>query len=428
VTWDDTTDYNGAGTDSDIFYKFWNGTSWSSTEVISTESTLNSVRPSIAVDSADNIHVTWDDTTDYNGAGTDSDVFYKRWTGIWSSTEVISTESTSFSASPSIAVDSADNIHVVYYDSTDYNGAGGDVDIFYKSWTGTSWSSTEVISTESTSDSLVPSIAVDSADNIHIAWHDNTNYNGAGTENDIFYKFWDGAWSPVEVISTESTSDSSDPIIVIDSADFIHVIWHDQTDYNGAGTDFDIFYKVLSGPPEIPVLNPIVPNPNGIVDLNWAETYATSSYSVYRDVYPIHSIEGLTPIAETEAIYFVDMVNESDFYYYVITANNKVGSSISNMQYVEVDIGAVPTTTVTEEITTTEETTITDPPVTITNPGATATETESVTLTITDERTKTVGNMTETITDTAGLPFNILAVIFAFSVGVINYRRKRRID
>jgi len=123
---------------------------WSSTEVISTESTLSSGLPSIAVDSADNIHVIWEDTSDYNGAGTDKDIFYKRWNGTWSPTEVISTESTSNSFSVSIAVDNADNIHVTRYDNTDYDGAGTDADIFYKFWNGTSWNSTEVISTEST--------------------------------------------------------------------------------------------------------------------------------------------------------------------------------------------------------------------------------------------------------------------------------------
>ncbi len=42
--------------------------------------------------------------------------------------------------------------------------------------------------TESIDDSLFPSLAVDSAGNVHIAWADTTDYAGAGTDYDIFYK------------------------------------------------------------------------------------------------------------------------------------------------------------------------------------------------------------------------------------------------
>ncbi|GAH95100.1 unnamed protein product, partial [marine sediment metagenome] len=69
---------------------------------------------------------------------------------------------------------------------------GTDEDIFYKNWSAStsSWITTEVVSTESTSRSSFPSLAVDSTGTIHIAWDDNTVYAGAGADRDIFYKQW----------------------------------------------------------------------------------------------------------------------------------------------------------------------------------------------------------------------------------------------
>ena len=105
--------------------------------------------------------------------------------------QVLSTESTEDSRTPSVAVDSSNNVHVVWYDSTDYAGSGTDYDIFYKRWDSStsSWTSVEVVSEGSTSDSVVPSIDVDSSNNAHIVWMDYTdNFAGSGTDEDIFYR------------------------------------------------------------------------------------------------------------------------------------------------------------------------------------------------------------------------------------------------
>jgi hypothetical protein len=71
---------------------------------------------------------------------------------------------------------------------TDYGGSGADADIFYKSRDSSSWTTTEIVSTESTAHSEWPSIYRDNLGTIHFAWGDMTDYSGAGTDNDIFYK------------------------------------------------------------------------------------------------------------------------------------------------------------------------------------------------------------------------------------------------
>ena len=253
ISWEDTTVYGVSGFDSDIFYKYWNASSsmWTMTEIVSTESTDSSKRPSIAVDSAANIHVVWNDRTDYAECGVDEDIFYKCWnstTSTWTMTEVVSNDSTSVSSFPSIAVDSAANIHVVWNDQTNYTGSGVDYDIFYKCWNSTTslWTTLEVVSTESSDKSWLPTIAVDILNNVHVAWTDYTNFAYCGYDQDIFYKCWNtstSSWTTTEVVSTQSSFTSWSQKIAVDSVGNVHIAWQDETNYAGCGVDEDIFYK-----------------------------------------------------------------------------------------------------------------------------------------------------------------------------------------
>ena len=350
IAWEDVTDYAGASWDWDIFYKRWNASTsaWTTTEVVSTESTEDSYSPSLAVDTLGNVHITWHDYTDYASSGTDADIFYKRWddsSSTWTTTEVVSTESTGGSWNPSLAVDTAGNVHIAW-DAPD---------IFYKCRDAatSTWTTTEVVSTESTSSSHYPSLAVDSAGSVHVAWQDITDYAGAGTDPDIFYKRWDAAtsiWTTTEVVSTESTSDIETTSLAVDTSGYVHIAWDDLTDYAGAGTDWDIFYKLFAGPPTTaPELASIVPNPteNDTVNLNWNNVFRATTYYVYRSTSNILSVEGLVPITTVSLSEYVDHLPSEGFYYYVVVANNFAGnSSHSNCQNVEFKLPEITKTTI----------------------------------------------------------------------------------
>ncbi len=249
VVWDDWTSYSDSGNDFDIYYKYKSaGGSWSTTEVVSTESNGYSYCPSLAVDSAGKIHVAWQDVTNYSGSSSDTDIFYKYKPagGGWSATEVVSTESTRSSSQPSLIVDSSSTIHVIWQDETPYVESESDYDIFYKyKPAGESWSSTEVVSTESTSNSKYPSSTVESNGTIHVAWQDGASYGESGSDYDIFYKYKsaDDIWTTTQVVSTESASSSYCPSLFLDSSDMVHVVWTDYMDYDDSGSGPNIFYK-----------------------------------------------------------------------------------------------------------------------------------------------------------------------------------------
>lgn len=250
VVWEDETDFGGAEC-TKIAHKTWNATTgtWSTTGIVSSDVVAGAFQPSMMVDANGNVHVAWTYETDHLGSGEDADIFYKAWnatTGTWTPAEVVSTESTDSSMQPAIGVDGNGNVHVAW---VDWTFSSPSPDIVYKRRelaTGT-WTPTEKVSSESTGISQDPVLTVDAAGNVHVAWVDNTNHAGAGPDMDIFYKHLNastGTWTMTEVVSTESSEYAVNPSIAVSSNGDVHVAWDDSTDYAGSGTDKDIFWKV----------------------------------------------------------------------------------------------------------------------------------------------------------------------------------------
>ncbi len=269
IIWYDSTDIYGAGSgDVDIFYRFWNVSSstWSgqmnATDVVSNASSSDSYDPCISVDEDANVHVAWRDQTDIFGAGTDWDIHYRFWNasaGVWSgkvnSTDIISSESSSSSLSPTLAVDENGNVHIAWYDYELIHGAGGTRNIHYRFWNETSktWSgyvnTTDIISSNNTGDAEYPSLDVYNG-SVHVVWNEFTDIYGAGSDNDIFYKYWNattkiwwGHSNAIDVISSESGSSSHYAIIKVDEGGIPHVVWEDEADIYDAGGDIDVHYR-----------------------------------------------------------------------------------------------------------------------------------------------------------------------------------------
>ena len=402
--WVDSTDILGANTDPDIFYKQRTSSGWSTTELVSVDSDGNALYPRMKIDSNNVLHVVWHDSTDYLGSGTDYDIHYIRRAsnGVWSTTEVVSELCTANSDDVDLTVDNHDNVHIVWSDYTNILGAGTGKDIFYRMLDSdlTTWSSLKLISTETTSSGFYPTITSDIAGNLIVTWSDNTDLDGSGTDYDMCYKYYSSSsfsWSTTEVISIESSSDSyrasvwtdltdyiyiayvddtdlgepmneniffkyldleamtwssysvithelegpSDyPFVIGDSHGHIYLTWIDSTpDLLSSGLDSDYFWRKFVGVPQETILNELIPNtlPIGNVSLSWSSVRDATNYEIYREIEQFTSVSGLTAIDTTSETTYTDELNSTGNYYYAIVSVNDYGkSSISNIVYIEI--------------------------------------------------------------------------------------------
>ncbi len=329
-------------------------------EITIEDETYDAVSPSAATDEANNIHLTWIDYSDYSGAGEGTgSIFYKKYDNIldsWLGTAFISTESVETIYSQSIAVDSTGKPHVVWQDMSVLPLADdGNPDIFYKTMNSETaiWTSTQVISTDSTASCQRPTFTIDPSNNIHVVWEDCTNFGGAGFDWDLVHKMWNSTaetWGPMTLLTPESSENSMQPHISCDRFGFLYLIWDDQMDVSGAGTDADIFYKYLAGEPSKPILSSINQNPNKPLEiaLQWTDSLAAVNYKVYRENSLITSPTGLTPHVTVTESEYTDTLTTSGTFYYAISATNDFGmSELSNVEFITVTITTTDQTSTT---------------------------------------------------------------------------------
>ncbi|MCK5561640.1 MAG: hypothetical protein KAJ51_13640, partial [Thermoplasmata archaeon] len=158
------------------------------------------------------------------------------------------------SQGPKIAME-GEKRYVVWEDSNNTKGAGTDYDILYRYFNGSIWSEVQVISEPivgnniNTGNSRYSDIAVDNG-KIYVVWSDWNNTNGAGTDWDIFYRcnLTGSGWEDIKVISEPipgfNMNDQHDnnPNIVAENGK-VYVVWWGWNDTNNAGNDDDIFYR-----------------------------------------------------------------------------------------------------------------------------------------------------------------------------------------
>jgi hypothetical protein len=154
---------DGGGGDKDIMMRVFDGSIWDS-EIEVSEDSMGEEQdePDVTYDGGV-VHLTWQEFET-----TDRDIFYRNWNGMSFSlvTEVSIDSGTEFQKVP--AIDAQFGIvHFVWADRGD-----GDWDIVYRQYNGSSWLSPQEISADiGTEDQYLPDIAIDNGV-IHVVWAD----------------------------------------------------------------------------------------------------------------------------------------------------------------------------------------------------------------------------------------------------------------
>ena len=222
VAWYEDTTGN-----EEIYYKRstdW-GQTWDRAKRL-TWTSGTSRNPVMAIDSADNIHLVWQDSTPGN-----LEVYYKRSTdggATWGATKRLTWSF--FSQQPSIAACSGGSIHLVWQ-----GHPPGYADIYYKrsSDAGSTWSVAKKLTWSGMC--TEPNIAVGSSDTVRLLWTDSSPGN-----SEIYYKrSTDGgtAWGAAQRL-TWTSGESCYPALATVSSGGIHIVWSDKTPGNR-----EVYYK-----------------------------------------------------------------------------------------------------------------------------------------------------------------------------------------
>jgi len=193
--------------------------------------------PAVAVAGSDKLYVVWQDNRRGNW-----DVYVSTSVdGVSWSAERLVTDSNDNQINPAIAIDgsSPSRAYVVWQDDR-----GGNQDIYVAS--SSDGFATKAISqiTANVSDQIDPVVAVDSANTVYVVWTDKRN-----SSNDIYGAASNsGPWTNVPIVN--KAGNQSSPAIAAETAgSILHLLWADD----GSGNS-DIYHAATNGLPSSPLV------------------------------------------------------------------------------------------------------------------------------------------------------------------------------
>lgn len=202
---------------------------WSAPINISNTS-LQSLTPSITVDKSNNIHVVWEEQWRDETTGLHKrDIYYaKRDNNGWSPKSKITTTSieskTLKSSFPKIAVDSAGKVHVAWYEEVVHQDGTWETFVDYTSFVNPQDAQpARVFGANHVYD---PNLALitDSKDRIHLVWVDNAGPFGS-LEDQLKHAINEGgSWTSPNMIRKNSWG-IFEMDAALDSADNLHLAW-----------------------------------------------------------------------------------------------------------------------------------------------------------------------------------------------------------
>lgn len=214
-------------------FAFWTGTVQD--QLISQDDNFMGWYTRIAVDSDDNIHVVWNERID--NLPLQNEIHYSRssdygqnWSAMNQDIIISFNDSVDANTNSSIAIDSEDNIFVVWPEDVidireihySISRDGGNT------WTGQSRD--YYLSTLGGTDALNPDIAIDENDVIHVVWNQDNPATGI---DEIFYsRSTNGGatWSAETIISYPDGDAASTPEIEVGADNEIYVVWKESDD------------------------------------------------------------------------------------------------------------------------------------------------------------------------------------------------------
>lgn len=293
---------------------------WSGSRKINTDAgSADQLRPDLAVDSINNIVVSWVDSRN----GSDNDIYLHKFdkdgNAVWGSEIKVNSDIGANSQSDAtVLVDKSNNNIFVFW--SDNRGGNWDIYMNKIDTNGTKlWGSDIKVNTNSdASNQSFPDAAIDSIGNVYVVWSDDRN---GITNFDVYAQKYDasgvrastGIWvgGDVKMNSDTTTTKQENPTITIDGGNNIFVAWSDER--NTGLSEGDIYLQKFNSdggriwPDDIRVNNDlglyVQTNPelailgDGRVVVTWQDN-RNSNLDIYAAIYsePGSDIRGSVPL------------------------------------------------------------------------------------------------------------------------------------
>jgi chitodextrinase len=298
--------WSGSPTGDDIYFTKSSdgGRTWSTPLRVNDDlGNAAQAQPRLALDPANNIYIAWTDTR-----GGTNDIYFSKSTNGGSSFSAnvrVNDVATNSQSEPDLAVDSVNPhlVHVVWTDTRPPISGPTSPDIYYANSTngGLSFNPSVRLNDDlgSAAEQSTPAIAVAPNRNVYVVWRDPRG------SPEVYYTRsidFGATWSLNTYVNGDAGNiDQRNPTIAIDAAGTVYVAW---TDYRNPNTAPDIFEAWLaSGSATFsakvqvnddrgiaPQINPSISANAGKIQLAWAD-YRTGGSTSY-DIYTSSSTDG----------------------------------------------------------------------------------------------------------------------------------------
>ncbi|MDI6602601.1 MAG: helix-hairpin-helix domain-containing protein [Patescibacteria group bacterium] len=216
------------------------GQNWSDEDKIAVTpdgtATTTQKDPAIAIDSQDNLHIVWSGIVPNISTST-YQIRYRKYDGAWQAIENLTNAEKQDQKAPVIAVDSQNNIHLAWIDGRK---------IYYRVGAGGNWGNVEIVKDYEYGWEMYSSIsqfsfAIDHQNVLHFVWFE-TIPTGWGSYTNLlrYLKGSSGNWSEIKNLTSEIKNLTRVGLqnyssIIIDSQNNVHIVWHepDNRDHQG---------------------------------------------------------------------------------------------------------------------------------------------------------------------------------------------------
>lgn len=238
------------GADYVIHYRKRNTTGvWDAEEVIEVDPGQQT-QPTVAIDSSDNVHVIWESTND-PGLPRTHFIKYRMRTAVgWQAIEFLSDPLPilTYLQRTCLAIGSDDVVHVAW--PSQLLGVAA-YNIQYKQRTALGWQAQEGVTVGAAFQQLMPQIAIDSSNDIHLTFYGGGWGANPGFYNMRYIKRTAGVWGASEAITDIAADQNffgslSYHSIALDVADDIHVVWSGKG-WGANPLDRNVQYRCKSG-------------------------------------------------------------------------------------------------------------------------------------------------------------------------------------